>query len=58
LKRSELLDVHRIENRWYPKRILYHDLMQNGDGTEYIIDSINLHAIIAESQFTKAALKK
>ena len=58
LKRSELLDVHQIENRWYPKRILYHDLMQNGDGTEYIIDSINLHAIIAESQFTKAALKK
>ena len=58
LKRSELLDVYRIENRWYPKRILYHDLMQNGDGTEYIIDSISLHAMIPESQFTKAALKK
>ena len=58
LKRSELLDVSRVENRWYPKRILYHDLMQNGDGTEYIIESIILHADIDESQFTKAALKK
>jgi outer membrane lipoprotein-sorting protein len=58
LKRSEMLEVVRIEGRWYPKRILYHDLMQNGEGTEYIIDSINLHADIPESQFTKAALKK
>jgi outer membrane lipoprotein-sorting protein len=58
LKRSEMLDVVRVEGRWYPKRILYHDLMQNGEGTEYIIDSIDLHAQIPESQFTKAALKK
>ena len=58
LKRTEIMEIFRVENRWYPKRILFHDLMQNGDGTEYIIDSINLHAEIAESQFTKAALKK
>lgn len=58
LKRSELLEVFRVEKRWYPKRILYHDLMQNGEGTEYIIDSVILHVDIDESQFTKAALKK
>jgi outer membrane lipoprotein-sorting protein len=58
LKRTEILEVFRIENRWYPKRILYHDLLQNGDGTEYIIESINTHVNIPESQFTKAALKK
>lgn len=58
LKRTEMLEVFRVENRWYPKRILYHDLMQNGDGTEYIIDSIILHASISETEFTKAALKK
>jgi outer membrane lipoprotein-sorting protein len=58
LKRSELLEVFSIENRWYPKRMLHHDLMQNGEGTEYIIESIILHASISESQFTKAALKK
>jgi outer membrane lipoprotein-sorting protein len=58
LKRSELLEVFPIENRWYPKRMLHHDLMQNGEGTEYIVESIVLHAAISESQFTKAALKK
>jgi len=58
LKRSELLEVISLENRWYPKKILYHDLMQDGDGTEYIIESVNLHSEISESQFTKAALKK
>lgn len=58
LKRSELLEVFSLENRWYPKKILYHDLMQDGDGTEYIIESVNLHIEISESQFTKAALKK
>jgi negative regulator of sigma E activity len=58
LKRSELLEVFQLENRWYPKRILYHDLMQNGDGTEYIVESVRLHVAITETQFTKAALKK
>ncbi|MBN1398982.1 MAG: outer membrane lipoprotein-sorting protein [Bacteroidetes bacterium] len=58
IKQSELLEVFSLENRWYPKRILYHDLMQNGNGTEYIVESVELHAAIAESQFTKAALKK
>jgi outer membrane lipoprotein-sorting protein len=58
LKRSEMLEVFRVEGRWYPKRILYHDLMQNGDGTEYTIDSIDLHASIPDSRFTKASLKK
>ncbi|HKI78981.1 MAG TPA: outer membrane lipoprotein-sorting protein [Ignavibacteriaceae bacterium] len=58
LKRSDMLEVFSIENRWYPKKIHYYDLMKNGEGTEYIIDSITLHAKIAESQFTKAVLKK
>jgi len=58
LKRTEILEVFRVENRWYPKRILYHDMLQTGDGTEYIIESINTHVTIPESQFTKAALKK
>ncbi|MGE5400546.1 MAG: outer membrane lipoprotein-sorting protein [Ignavibacteriales bacterium] len=58
LKRSEILEVTRIDNRWYPKRMVYHDLMQNGEGTEYVIESIDFHANIPESQFTKAALKK
>jgi outer membrane lipoprotein-sorting protein len=58
LKKIEILDVFRVENRWYPKRVLYKDLLQNGDGTEYVVESLNTHVNIPESQFTKAALKK
>lgn len=58
LKRSRLVDFFTIEGRWFPKKILYNDLMQNGDGTEYTVDSLKLHADIGESRFTKAALKK
>jgi outer membrane lipoprotein-sorting protein len=58
LKRSELIEMSMIENRWYPKRILYYDLLQNGGGTEYFIENIQLRVNINESQFTKAALKK
>jgi outer membrane lipoprotein-sorting protein len=58
IKSSEIREVFRVEGRWYPKRILYRDLMQYGEGTEYIVESINLHAQIPASQFTKAALKK
>jgi outer membrane lipoprotein-sorting protein len=58
LKRVEMKEVMNIGGRWYPKRILYKDLLQTGDGTEYLIESINLNVNIPASQFTKAALKK
>ncbi|MCU7495732.1 MAG: outer membrane lipoprotein-sorting protein [Ignavibacteria bacterium] len=59
LKMSEINDVMRIEDRWYPKKMTFRDLMQTGgEGTEYMIDSINFHVNIPASQFTKAALKK
>jgi len=58
LKKIEILDVFRVENRWYPRKVLYKDLLQNGDGTEYVVESLNTHVSIPDSQFTKAALKK
>jgi outer membrane lipoprotein-sorting protein len=58
LKRTEVLEVFKSGNRWYPKKILYHDLLQNRNGTEYTIDSVIFNADIPASKFTKAALKK
>lgn len=59
LKMSEITEVFRADNRWYPKKMVFRDLMQTGsEGTEYIVDSINFHVSIPESRFTKAALKK
>lgn len=58
LKKTEILDVFHQDGRWLPKRIIFKDMLSRGDGTEYIIDSINFNVDIPEYQFTKAALRK
>ncbi len=57
LKRFELFDIQRIDNRWYPGRMVFKDMLKKGDGTEFIIESIEFDADIPEYLFTKAALR-
>lgn len=58
LKRMELFNISKIENRWYPKKIVFKDMLKKGDGTEFIIDDIKFNRQIPEYIFTKASLKK
>lgn len=58
LKKTEIHEVFRQEGRWLPKRMTFKDMLSRGDGTEYIIDSIDFNVKIPEYQFTKAALRK
>jgi len=58
LKRMELFDITKIDNRWYPKKIVFKDMLKNGDGTEFIIVDIEFDKEIPEYLFTKASLKK
>jgi outer membrane lipoprotein-sorting protein len=58
LKRMELFDITKIDNRWYPKKIVFKDMLKIGDGTEFIIDEIEFDQPIEEYIFTKASLKK
>lgn len=58
LKKTEILEVFHQDGRWLPKRMTFRDMLARGDGTEYIIDSIDFNAKIPEYQFTKAALRK
>jgi outer membrane lipoprotein-sorting protein len=58
LKRMELLDITKIDNRWYPKKIIFKDMLKTGDGTEFIIDDIKFDQQIPEYYFSKASLKK
>ncbi len=58
LKRMELFDITKIDNRWYPKKIVFKDMLKKGDGTEFIIDEIEFDKEIPEYIFTKAALRK
>ncbi len=58
LKMTEIHEVFQQDGRWLPKRMTFKDMLSRGDGTEYIIDSIDFNVDIPEYQFTKAALRK
>lgn len=58
LKRSELSDIQLINGRWYPKRIMFKDMLKEGMGTELIVEEIQFNVVIADHIFSKASLKK
>ncbi|MEE8437251.1 MAG: outer membrane lipoprotein-sorting protein [Candidatus Neomarinimicrobiota bacterium] len=58
LKTAEILEVFQVNQRWYPKRMLFKDALSKGKGTELIIESIEFDADIPDHIFTKAGLRK
>ena len=58
LKRTSLYDVKRIEGRWFPTRIIFKDMLKQGDGTEYIFEEVEFNKDIPEYIFSKASLKR
>ena len=58
LKRTTLSDVRMIEGRWFPLKIVYKDMLKQGDGTEFLITTVKFNQPIPEYIFTKAALKQ
>ncbi|UCG27853.1 MAG: outer membrane lipoprotein-sorting protein, partial [Bacteroidales bacterium] len=52
LKKTELFDIQKLGDRWYPKRIVFKDMLKKGDGTEFIIDEISFDVDIEEHIFT------
>lgn len=58
LKKTELYDVKKIQNRWYPTKIVFKDMLKTGGGTEFIITDIEFDTKIPDYIFSKASLKK
>jgi len=58
LKTTEIKEVFKIGKRWYPKNMVFKDVLKKGKGTEFIIDSIEFNVKIPKTIFTKAALRK
>jgi len=54
----ELSEVLQIQGRWYPKKILFKDVLKEGDGTEFQIMNIEFNTKIPDYVFSKASLKK
>lgn len=57
LKRAEMSNVVMIEGRWFPKTVLYKDMLKQGEGTEFTINEIQFNKDIPEHIFSKASLK-
>lgn len=43
---------------WYPKKMIFKDVLKKGSGTEFIIDSVNFNAEIPKHIFSKASLRR
>ncbi len=57
LKKTELFDVKRMSGRWFPGKMVFKDMLKNGDGTEFIIEDIQFNVEIEDHIFTKASLR-
>ena len=58
LKRTSLSEVKQIEGRWFPTKIVYKDVLKQGEGTEFNFTSVKFNQTIPDFIFTKAALKQ
>ncbi len=58
LKTTEVRETVRTGGKWVAKHVIFKDVLKNGTGTEFIIDSIAFDAEIPEYVFSKASLRK
>ncbi len=58
LKQVMLSEVEKVQGRWFPMKMVYKDMLKEGDGTEFQITSIRFNQEIPGYIFTKAALRK
>jgi outer membrane lipoprotein-sorting protein len=58
LKTTTVESVRRFGSRWVPDRVRFKDVMNEGQGTEFIISEIEFDAVIPDILFSKAALRK
>jgi outer membrane lipoprotein-sorting protein len=57
LKRTTLSDVQKVQGRWFPKTIVYKDMLKQGQGTKMTIQEIQLDTNIPDNYFNIGNLK-
>lgn len=58
LKTVDVREVMKVQNHWLAKSILYKDVLKEGEGTEFFIDSLKLDANVPDYLFSKAGLRR
>lgn len=58
LKRSIMSDVIKVQGRWFPSKVIYKDMLKQGEGTIFKIKNIKFNENIPDYMFSKAILKQ
>lgn len=58
LKRIDLSDFKQINERWYPMRMVFKDVLKTGKGTEFIVVEIEFNSPIPDHVLSKSALRR
>ena len=58
LKTTEVKTVERLKDRWISTRVVFKDALKEGQGTEFVLESIEFNASIPDYVFSKAILRK
>ncbi len=58
LKTMDIREVMKVQGHWLAKSVLYKDVLKDGDGTEFFVDSATLDAEIPAHLLSKAALRR
>lgn len=58
LKRVVASNVQQVDGRWYPMAMNYKDMLKDGKGTDFIVESIEFNIKIPAHILSKAALKQ
>jgi len=58
IKTTQVKNVRRIDDRWFPVEMIFKDELKAGKGTEFILVSIEFNAEIPDYIFSKASLRK
>lgn len=58
LKKTQLQDVRFIQGRWFPMKIIYKDMLKDGQGTEFQMTDVKFDQKIPDYIFSKGALKQ
>jgi outer membrane lipoprotein-sorting protein len=58
LKKTTMSDIEKIDGRWYPKKMNYKDMLKTGEGTDFMVKTIEFNPEISTEIFSKGVLKK
>ncbi len=58
LKRTTFNEIKKIQNRWYPTKINFKDVLKSGKGTDFIVLEVLFNPPIRNDFFLKSILKK